>query len=423
MSVETEMLSAIVKHKSLKEFVDAGLNSEYFTDAQAFKAYAFIAEFNTKHGAFPDAATVEKTVSGVKFDDVKEPITYYCEQLYAKHRKDKVKDTFRTIAKELEEKPEDAIKRIETLVMDLQKGRKYKDVTFLSSVDTRTSLYKKRKEAKGIDGVPSGLPMLDRELNGFKKEDFIIISGRQKVGKSFLLAFLAMQFVKQGLRVLFLTKEMSIAAIQSRVECMMFKLPYTEFKMAKMKSEDEERYLSKMEEAKESTKGDIFYVQDVSTVSGLVIKAKEYGVDIIVVDGLYLLDDVRAKSPWEKVTNVSRDLKKAAQTLRIPLIASTQLNRSAAGAKTSPKMESLSFSDALGQDADAVMGLYQTEDMREDKKMFVRLMGSRESDKCTLMLDWDIAKMKIQEAKMDKKSEALAEGLSDDELVSGTPAF
>lgn len=423
MSVETEMLSAIVKYKSLKEFTDAGLNVGFFTDMAASKTFDFIDEFVKKHSAFPDAKTIEKHATGVKLDDVKEPITYYCEQLYAKHRKDKVKDTLRVVAKELEEKPEDSIKKIEALIMDLQKHRKYKDVTFLSSVDTRTSLYKKRKEAKGIDGVPSGLPMLDNELNGFKKEDFIIISGRQKVGKSFLLAFFAMQFVKQGLRVLFLTKEMSIAAIQSRVECMMFKLPYTEFKLAKMKPEDEKRYIDRMEEAKESTKGDIFYVQDVSTVSGLVIKAKEYGVDIIIVDGLYLLDDARAKSPWEKVTNVSRDLKKAAQSLRLPLLASTQLNRSAAGAKTSPKMESLSFSDALGQDADAVMGLYQTEDMREDKKMFVRLMGSRESDKCTLMLDWDIGKMNIKEAKMDKKSESLAEGLSDDELVSGSPAF
>lgn len=413
MSVENEVLSAVVRDGSFKEMLDRGLDEKFFADESLKLAYRKLFEFWSRYDKFPDGSTLKKMCPDVALVKVGEPLRFYAEELQKKFRENQVRSSFRKVADLLGKDSEAAIVEINTLVMGLSTTAFSRDRKLLDSVKERKASYLERKLHKGIMGLGTGFPALDEGLGGLNREDFVIIAGRPKVGKSFLLCQIATALYKQGKTALFFTKEMSIKAIQTRFEALLFELPYTRFKHGHLTADEERHYMKGMDELKD---GQIIFVQDAHSVGALVGKAKEYKPDCILLDGLYLLDDPKSKSPWEKVTNISRDLKKAAQMLSLPLIATHQLNRGSEDEK-SPTMKNLAYADALCQDADAVMAVYQDQHMREDKEMYLRLIGAREADRLTLKLKWDLDNGTIAQDTLDKDGGAM----TDEDFMAGGP--
>jgi len=89
--------------------------------------------------------------------------------------------------------------------------------------------------------------------------------------------------------------------------------------------------------------------------------AKDRTINAIVVDYLGLMHDSRGgRSRYEKVTNISNDLKQLARELNIPIIALHQLNREVES-RTDPRpnLSDLRDSGAIEQDADVVMLLHR----------------------------------------------------------------
>jgi len=89
--------------------------------------------------------------------------------------------------------------------------------------------------------------------------------------------------------------------------------------------------------------------------------AKDRQINAIVVDYLGLMHDSRGgRSRYEKVTNISNDLKQLARELNIPIIALHQLNREVES-RTDPRpnLSDLRDSGAIEQDADVVMLLHR----------------------------------------------------------------
>jgi hypothetical protein len=73
--------------------------------------------------------------------------------------------------------------------------------------------------------------------------------------------------------------------------------------------------------------------------------------DILFVDGLYLLSDQRkSTSDHTRVMNISRDLRQMVLSTHVPVIATMQANRKAAG-HSDANLDEIAYSDALAQDA------------------------------------------------------------------------
>jgi replicative DNA helicase len=87
--------------------------------------------------------------------------------------------------------------------------------------------------------------------------------------------------------------------------------------------------------------------------------------DIVIIDGVYLLSENKGDSAnWEKLTDVSRNLKRMADGHGVPIIGVHQANRAAAG-KEELDVENIAYSDALGQDADLIIGIAPESDPKE----------------------------------------------------------
>ncbi len=88
---------------------------------------------------------------------------------------------------------------------------------------------------------------------------------------------------------------------------------------------------------------------------------RETQINAIVIDYLGLMSDIkRSGSRYEKVTNISNDLKQLARELEVPIIALHQLNREVES-RTDPRpnLSDLRDSGAIEQDADVVMLMHR----------------------------------------------------------------
>lgn len=84
------------------------------------------------------------------------------------------------------------------------------------------------------------------------------------------------------------------------------------------------------------------------------------GLGMLVIDYLGILDDQYGRTPYERITRISRQLKMMARILGVPVVVASQLNReSAMRDDKRPQLSDLRDSGAIEQDSDTVLLLYR----------------------------------------------------------------
>ena len=220
-------------------------------------------------------------------------------------------------------------------------------------------LYDERRE----EPIRTGIPGLDKNLGGgMAGGKLIIVGARPAVGKSALLSAMALEAIRQGRRVLYVSMEMSAREIVSRMIASV-----TQVSAAKIEArtlDDEEKL--RVTEGYAAISGDSLYI---STTAGtplavrraaLRVRAKG-GLDMVLVDYLQLMHaDGKANGRAEEVGEISRALKLLAMELHCPVVAAAQVNRaSTQGEERAPRLSELRESGSIEQDADIVILMHR----------------------------------------------------------------
>jgi replicative DNA helicase len=97
----------------------------------------------------------------------------------------------------------------------------------------------------------------------------------------------------------------------------------------------------------------------------------EYGMDLIVIDYLQLMQGGRSRlteqNRQQEISEISRSLKALAREMDVPILALSQLSRNVEmRAEKKPQLSDLRESGSLEQDADIVMFLYRDEYYNRD---------------------------------------------------------
>ena len=396
MIAEKAVLSRILFSNEWNNVMDRRVTEELFQDMECRKCFKYVYDFYSKYGKVPSIDLVEEEFKDLRIEYAKEPVDYYLDKMTENYVRVKGSQVLIGSAREIVKSPMKGIEKLQTAVAELTlEAVPTRDDLVEGTVEDRMARYLRLKKVGGMDGMPTPWEVLNEATMGLHGGDFIAIVSRPGVGKTWLLSIFAEFSARQGLKVLFVTNEMSNTQIMQRFDALYFKLPYKELRAGLLPDALEKMYFEGLKKMKKEVK--MVVTQDVHGVNSVGSKIDQYKPDLVLIDGMYLLaDDQNSQSRWEGISNISRNLKKLARKKNVPIIATTQFNRASEDVKIDKvTLSNLGFSDSIGQDADVVLGLFRTKDMEMNQEMKVRMLKIREGEPKDFTLQWDLRHMRF----------------------------
>lgn len=196
-----------------------------------------------------------------------------------------------------------------------------------------------------------GLGVIDRFTGGLQNSDVVYIVGRLASKKTTVLLWLAYKWLNEGARILMISLEMQAKQLIGKIDSTII----GENPLLLRSGDEELRIRPKLKIVQSIAKkmeGEIIIPrQRHLKVSDVKRMAEDFGVDIIMIDGVYLMQgESWAQQDWQRIKSISNDVKQMALTLDSLVLCTTQL-RKLNGRKTATA-EDIAYGDSMMQDAD-----------------------------------------------------------------------
>jgi replicative DNA helicase len=183
----------------------------------------------------------------------------------------------------------------------------------------------------------TGLVSLDNALGGgVEPGQFVLVGGAQKSGKTTLLSCMTEAFAKQGMKILFLSGEMTTLQTANLFFSRMARIDRTRIRSVSLDNDD---WVKLDRVAEQFAEFGIWWNHGFSTVSDIdkivvgIEKSTGEAFDAIIVDYIQLMEAPEIKGKGNRVQEleyISRNLKRRSiNTLGNPalVVAATQMNR------------------------------------------------------------------------------------------------
>lgn len=226
--------------------------------------------------------------------------------------------------------------------------------------------------------VNTGFATLDEMLAGLRAGQLIVVGARPAVGKTSFALTLALNAVRQGVKVGIFSLEMSGKELAQRIICAESGISISQFRMGTIPKASWDAVAAaccdipgngiEIEDRANMTIGDI------CATAARMLRGAVCG--LIVIDYLQLIssafDDAKFQNRAVEVGEISRRLKVLAKELGVPVVTLAQLSRQAEFHPGAPHLSDLRESGSIEQDADTVLFLSRDPDEIEDEKSGAR---------------------------------------------------
>ena len=409
-SVEHLVISKIIEAKSLVEATKAGIKPIHFA-AQWEDVYVWVLDYNSKHTAVPSERAFHTQYGDVEvLETGDETFSGLFEELISAYRTREVVSSISEAMGTLE-KDDNVNNAMSILSKGLQRATvetsRLRDVDMISTWEERYAKYEYMKATPNVlKGIPTGFRGLDTITQGLRPQQFIVLAGEQKRGKSLITLIMAEACHRSGKRPLFISFEMSIEEQASRLDALTAHVPFDRILSGDL-SDQEMARIHRMMVLRKGMQPFMFSedTSSLTTVDALAGKIQEVQPDFVVVDGMYLMDDQHGepKGSPQALTNISRGMKRLCQRFDIPIIGTTQalgwkLNNKRTRAITA---DAIGYSSAMAQDADLVLGVERNPDI--DNQSIVRVVEARSAPRGEVHIQWDWQTMEFSEIHDDDR--------------------
>lgn len=288
--------------------------------------------------------------------------------------------------------------------------------------DLSAELFQRMRELQEVGGarpgLPTGLPTVDRVLNGGMKPSWVVVlAARPAVGKTSLAAHLALRAAEVG-PVLVLSLEMRDSEIALRMLANAGRIDQRALLTARL-ADDDWRRLSAASDEVRRLQSILIDDEPALTLPRIVAKVRrakqrQAGLALVVVDYVQLAQgtDPRANRTLQ-LGDITAGLKRIAKAEGVAVLLLSQLNRAPEmRADAEPQLSDLRDSGAIEQDADVVLMVWPLD---KDKPQSTRQIGARiaknrHGEEAALVLEftpstgaWHESTMSLREAKRDRR--------------------
>lgn len=239
-----------------------------------------------------------------------------------------------------------------------------------TSIARIDELYQNDEE---ITGLPTGYKALDKMTAGLQKEELIILAARPAVGKTAFALNIAQNVgTKTDKTVAIFSLEMGAESLVNRMLCAEGSIDASNLRTGNLSEEEWQNLIVAMGSLSKAS----IYIDDTPGIRVAEIRAKcrrlkqEKGeLGLILIDYLQLIEGTGRESRQQEVSEISRQLKKLAKELDVPVMALSQLSRGVEQRQDKrPVLSDIRESGSIEQDADIVAFLYRDDyyDREED---------------------------------------------------------
>jgi hypothetical protein len=268
----------------------------------------------------------------------------------------------------------------------------------IEEVEKRYLEAKAQKE--GLLGYSSPWPLRDKQSLGLQKGEVTVVLAKRKTGKSWFLFKWAEHIwsnklangepeLKPGECVMVVSMEMPVWQVMRRFFAIHRRLDYELFRAGKLPTVEEKMFFEWTAEQKKPNQKRPFVIfvgsDKVRTVRDLVGMVAQYQPKVVFIDGFYILGRDGGKGGskqaplWERTMNNIAEIKlDVAVGMNVSVVASTQLGGQVKRGDLNAEADAVAYAKAIGDYADAIDGLFGSDDFKEQGRRILRGMEARE---------------------------------------------
>lgn len=258
------------------------------------------------------------------------------------------------------------IENAEKKILEVSERRNSSGFQMISDVLTQTieNIDMLAQNNEEITGLPTGYPALDKMTAGLQEEELIILAARPAVGKTAFALNIAQNIgTKTDRSVAIFSLEMGAESLVRRMLCAEGSIEASHLRTGQLTEEEWRNLIVAMGSL---SKANIF-IDDTPGIKISEIRARcrrlaqeKKNLGLILIDYLQLIEGTGRENRQQEVSEISRQLKKLAKELKVPVIALSQLSRGVEQRQDKrPVLSDIRESGSIEQDADIVAFLYR----------------------------------------------------------------
>ena len=254
----------------------------------------------------------------------------------------------------------------ERQIMDVSERRNRSGFREIKDVlnETLSDIDRLSQQSEDITGLPTGYREFDKMTAGLQPDNLIILAARPAVGKTaFALNIAQNVATSTDASVAIFSLEMSAESLVNRMLCAEGSINANHLRTGQLDEGEWQNLIVAMGALSNTS----IFIDDTPGIKMAEIRAKcrrlakEKGnLGLVVIDYLQLIEGSNKESRQQEVSEISRQLKKLAKELSVPILALSQLSRGVEQRQDKrPVLSDIRESGSIEQDADIVAFLYR----------------------------------------------------------------
>ncbi|MDK7182050.1 replicative DNA helicase [Lacticaseibacillus rhamnosus] len=302
-------------------------------------------------------------------------VVYYAKIVQQKSTLRKLISTAQSIASRSYTEQDDVeglVEDAERQIMDVSENRNQAGFKQIKDVlnQAMAQIDQLYQNDQTITGLPTGFRDLDKITTGLHEDEMIILAARPAVGKTAFALNIAQNVgTKTDKSVAIFSLEMGAEQLVNRMLCSEGSIDANHLRTGQLNEEEWQNLIIAMGSLSKAK----IYMDDTPGIRMAEIRAKcrrlarEQGdLGLIIIDYLQLIEGSGQENRQQEVSAVSRQLKKLAKELHVPVIALSQLSRGVEQRQDKrPVLSDIRESGSIEQDADIVAFLYRDDYYRD----------------------------------------------------------
>ncbi|MHA8138081.1 replicative DNA helicase [Lactobacillaceae bacterium Scapto_B20] len=261
----------------------------------------------------------------------------------------------------------------ESKILNVSENRDQSGFKIISDVlkESFNEINNLSENSDNVTGVSTGYQKLDDITTGLHGGELIILAARPAVGKTAFALNVAQNIATQSDQtVAIFSLEMGAEQLVNRMICSEGSIDANHLRTGNLTNEEWQNLVVAMGSLSNAS----VYIDDTPGIRMSEIRAKsrrlakEKGnLGLIVVDYLQLIEGGNRENRQQEVSAISRQMKKLANELNVPVIALSQLSRGVEQRQDKrPVLSDIRESGSIEQDADIVAFLYRDDYYERD---------------------------------------------------------